>query len=128
MAEPNNPANIERAERFVGLFLNEESSAPNYDQQHRIIRCAMNGSKGPAFWAFTGTPSWPWPGYNLPFYDVPGCTNHQTVGSDPELAKRLGEAMSDRQGKGDTVVNLAVTSLVANAYCWQVRRNTKHGS
>ena len=116
MADPSNPANIERARRFAGLFLNEDPEAPNYDPQHRIIRCARSGSMGPAYWTFEATPHWPYPGYNLPFYDVPGCTNHQTVGSDPELAKRLGEAMSNRQGKGDTVVNLAATSLVANAY------------
>ena len=88
----------------------------NYDPEHKIIQCARNGSKGPAFWTFTGSPYWPWPGYNLPFYDVPGCTDHESVSADPELPKRLGKAMQERQGKGDSVINLAATSLIANAY------------
>jgi hypothetical protein len=116
MADPHNRANIKRAERFAGLFLNEDPEALNYDPQQRIIRCAMSGSMGPTFWAFQSTPYWPWPGYNLPFYDVAGCTNHQTVSSDAELPQRLGQAMSQRHGKGDTVVNLAATSLATNAY------------
>jgi len=116
MADPNHPANIERAQRFAGLYLNEDPEALNYDPQHRIIRCARNGSMGPAHWTFEDTPHWPYPGYNLPFYDVPGCTNHQAVLSDPELPKRLGQAMCDRQGRGDAVVNLLVTGLVTNAY------------
>ncbi len=116
MANLDNPANAERARRFAGLFLNEDPEAPNYDPQNRIIRCARNGSMGPAYWTFGDTPHWPYPGYNLPFYDVPGCTNHEAVASDPALAERLGQAMCERQGRGDAVANLLATGLVANAY------------
>ena len=116
MADPTNGANIERAQRFAGLFLGEDPEAPNYDPEHRIIRCARNGSKGPAYWAFEEGPHWPYEGYNLPFYDVPGCTNHEVVRGSPELAERLGQAMRDRMGRGDAVVNLLATTLGANAY------------
>ena len=61
-------------------------------------------------------PYWPWHGYNLPFYDVPGCTSHEAVGSVPALPERLGRAICDRQGRGDAVVNLLATSLAANAF------------
>ncbi len=115
MADPSNPVNNERAQRFAGLFLNEDPEALNYDPQQRIIRCARSGSMGPAYATFEATPHWPYPGYNLPFYDVPGCTNHETVSSDPALAVRLGQAMCARQGRGDAVVNLLATSLVTNA-------------
>lgn len=116
MADPSNAKTIQRAQQFAGFYLNEDPDVANYDPEHKIIPCARNGSKGPAFWTFTGSPYWPWPGYNLPFYDVPGCTDHESVSADPELPKRLGKAMQERQGKGDSVINLAATSLIANAY------------
>ena len=116
MADPANGTNIERARRFAGLFLGEDPEAPNYDPEHRIIRCARNGSKGPAWWTFEEGPHWPFEGYNLPFYDVPGCTDHEAVRGSPELAERLGLAMRDRMGRGDAVVNLLATTLGANAW------------
>ena len=115
-ADPGNAANLERARRFAGLFLGEDPEAPNYDREKRIIRCARNGSMGPAFSTFEDSPYWPWQGYNLPFYDVPGCTSHEAVGGDPALPERLGRAMRDRQGRGDAVVNLLATGLAANAF------------
>ena len=115
-ADPDHAANRERAQRFAGLFLGEDPEAPNYDPEKRIIRCARNGSMGPAYWTFEDSPYWPWHGYNLPFYDVPGCTRHEAVGSDSALPERLGRALRDRQGRGDAVVNLLATSLAANAF------------
>ena len=47
---------------------------------------------------------------------MPGCTNHETVNSDPALQERLGQAMRDRMGRGDAVVNLLATTLGTNAY------------
>ena len=115
-ADPDNAANLERARRFAGMFLGEDPEAPNYDREQRIIRCARNGSMGPAFRTFEDSPYWPWQGYNLPFYDVPGCTSHEAVSADPALPERLGRAMRDRQGRGDAVVNLLATGLAANAF------------
>ena len=116
MADPTNPKNIERAERFAGFFTGEDPDAQNYDSQHKIIKCAMNGSKGPAFWTFSGHPYSPWDGYNMPFYDIPGCTNHEAVRENEALRTRMGQAIRERQGVGDAVVNLAATSLATNAY------------
>ena len=116
MADPSNPKNIERAKRFAGFFMDEDPDAPNYDTQHKIIKCAMNGSKGPAFWAFAGHPYSPWDGYNMPFYDIRGCTSHEAVREDEALRIRMGQLIRERQGVGDAVVNLAATTLATNAY------------
>ncbi|MYB92288.1 hypothetical protein F4054_22650 [Candidatus Poribacteria bacterium] len=116
MADPLNAKHIERAKRFAGFFMNEDPEAPNYDSQHKIIKCAMNGSKGPAFWAFAGHPYWPWDGYNMPFYDIPGGTSHEAVRENEVLRTRMGQRIRERQGVGDTVVNLAATTLATNAY------------
>ena len=116
MADPSNQHNIARAKRFAGFFMAEDPDAPNYDPQHKIIKCARNGSRGPAFWTFTDGPYWPWDGYNMPFYDVPGCTSHEAVREHPELSTRMGQVIAERHSRGDTVVNLAATTLAANAY------------
>ena len=52
----------------------------------------------------------------MPFYDVPGCTSHEAVRESEELSARMGQVIAERLGKGDTVVNLAATTLAANAY------------
>ena len=116
MADPSSPKHIERAKRFAGFFMNEDPDAQNYDTQHKIIKCAMNGSKGPAFWAFAGHPYFPWDGYNMPFYDIPGGTSHEAVREDKALRARMGRIHHERQGVGDAVVNLAATTLATNAY------------
>ena len=116
MADPKNQKSIDQATKFAGFFMNEDPAAQNYDPDHKIIKCAMNGSKGPAFWIFRGGPHYPWDGYNIPFYDVPGCVNHESVRKNPQNAELLGKAISQRQGKGDAVVNLSATSLATNAY------------
>ena len=116
MADPSNAKHVERAKRFAGFFMNEDPDALNYDPQHKIIKCAMNGSKGAAFWAFAEHPFWPWDGYNMPFYDVPGCTSHEAVRESEALRTRMGQLIRERQGVGDTIVNLAATTLAANAY------------
>ena len=116
MADPSNPKHIERAKRFAGFFMNEDLDVQNYDARHKIIKCAMNGSKGPAFWAFTGHPYFPWDGYNMPFYDIPGGTSHEAVRENEALRERVGRINHERQGVGDAVVNLAATTLATNAY------------
>ena len=73
MANPKDPKTIERAQRFAGFFMNEDPDAQNYDPALKIIKCAHNGSKGPGFGNFDGSPIWTLPGYGLPFWDVPGC-------------------------------------------------------
>ena len=117
MADPSNAKHIERAKRFAGFFMNEDPDAQNYDAQHKIIKCAMNGSKGPAFWAFGGHQFWPWDGYNMPFYDIPGGTSHEAVRENEELRTQMGQLIRERQGVGrHSRCYLAATTLATNAY------------
>ena len=120
LADPTNPINIERAKRFAGFYLNEDPDAPNYDPEHKLIRAAHNGSGGPR-WGYSDhpQPSYNWgPGmrvYGLPFNDLPGIDHYDDL-EDPAKARRMGQAMNERMGRGDVAGNLIVTSLVANAY------------
>jgi hypothetical protein len=119
LADPTNPTNIDRARRFAGLYLNEDPDAPNYDAEHNIIRAAHNGSGGPR-WGFNdGEPSYGWAAgmrvYGLPYADVEGIQHYDDL-KDPANARRMGEIMHERMGRGDVATNLLVTSLFANAY------------
>jgi len=119
LADPTNPLNRERAQRFAGLYLNEDLEAPNYDPVHKIIRAPHNGSGGPRWGIMDGEPAYNWgPGmrvYGLPFHDLPGI-NHYDDLQDEAKARQMGEAMQQRMGQGDVAGNLIVTSLLANAY------------
>ena len=115
MADPGNPLTVERAQRFAGFYLGEDPEAPNYDAEHKIIRCAHNGSRGPAYWQFTPDGIWTQWGYGLPFYDVPGCRTVDDL-RDPAVMRRIGRASQERRGRGDTSMNLAATTLATNAY------------
>jgi hypothetical protein len=120
LADPTNERNRERAQRFAGLYMNEDPAAPNYDPEKKIIRAPHNGSGGPR-WGFTDQepPSYAWgPGmrvYGLPYEDVPGISHYDDL-DDPVLAERMGAVMQKRMGQGDVAGNLMATSLVANAF------------
>jgi len=120
LADPTNSQNIERARRFAGLYMNEDPNAPNYDEKLKLIRCAHNGSRGPALHQIGSGSYGASDGmrpYGLPFYDLPGINTYDDL-KDLENAKRMGEAMKERMSRGDAVANLAVTSLVTNAYLY----------
>ena len=53
--------------------------------------------------------------YGLPYTDVAGVYQYDDL-QDPQKARRMGEVMQQRMGRGDVATNLIVTSLVANAY------------
>jgi len=119
LADPADSTYLARARRFAGLYLNEDPAAANYDPEHRIIRAPHNGSAGPRWGFGDGAPTYGWSAgmarYGLPYTDVPGVRSYDDL-KDPALARRMGEAMQTRMGRGDVVGNLAATSLIANAY------------
>jgi hypothetical protein len=119
LADPQNQGLLARARRFAGLYLDEDSAAPNYDPGHKIIRAPHNGSGGPRWGLSDGEPSYGWSAgmapYGLPYEDVEGVRSYEDL-KDPVLARRMGAVMQERMGKGDVAVNLCVTSLVTNAY------------
>ncbi len=119
LADPANDRNVERARRYAGLYLNEDPDALNYDADRRLIKCAHNGSKGPAQRNFeryyTKYRYENWAKWPLPFYDIPGCDSVEDL-RDPEIEDRMGQAVIERFARGDCAANLAATSMVANAY------------
>ena len=120
MADPTHAENGARARRFAGFYLNEDPEALNYDPEHKIIKCAHNGSKGPRWlYAEDEEPSYGYsPGmacYGLPYEDLEGIDEPADL-KDPAKARRMGQAMKERMTRGDCATNLHVTSLIANAF------------
>ncbi|MFI1966429.1 hypothetical protein ACH429_20355 [Streptomyces pathocidini] len=120
-ADPADPLFRERAHRFAELYL-PGSPAGNYDPRHRVIRAPHNGAGGPRYglndeWASYGADLAVMRTYGLPLRDLPGITRWDDL-ADPGNARRMGAAMSERLGRGDTAVNLAATSLATNAWLY----------
>jgi len=119
LADPSNPKLIDRAKRFAGFYLNEDPDAINYDFEKNIIFAPHNGSTGARWGYFDSEVSYGWypymAPYGLPYDDVEGITSYEDL-KDHKLAKRMGEVIEERMGKGDVATNLIVTSLITNAY------------
>ncbi|NIY69405.1 hypothetical protein [Streptomyces malaysiensis] len=105
----------ERALRFAELYV--DPAKGNYDPEHRIIRRPHNGSDPERRGLFDGR-AYPWlpkeaQAYGFPLdWILPPDAPSPALSEDP----RLGREMCDRMGVGDTAVNLAVASLVLNAW------------
>lgn len=120
LARPDSEVLQERARRFAGFYLNEDPEAINYDPQHKIVLSGLNGSKGavvsdgdaPRSYSPVGTTM---EIYGLPFFDLPGISSVHDL-SDPANAKRMGEVMHARWRAGDAPANLAITSMLTNAF------------
>ncbi|MDP6596802.1 MAG: hypothetical protein QGI86_13140 [Candidatus Poribacteria bacterium] len=119
MADPTNEKNLERAERYAGFYLNEDPEALNYDTKKRLIKCAHNGSMGPAYRNFekhyTAYRYTQWKPWSLPFHDIPGIETVEDL-QKPGMEEKMGQALVERMGRGDVACNLAATSMVTNAY------------
>lgn len=125
MADPANAKHRDRARRFAGFYLNEDPDALNYDPEHGIIKAPHNGSMGPRP-RETGSSYGYSPGmavYGLPYEDVEGVSQIEDL-KDPELARRMGQAMDERMSWGDVVANLGVVSTITN--CWLLTGEDKH--
>ncbi|MDW6065873.1 hypothetical protein SAZ11_59000 [Streptomyces sp. FXJ1.4098] len=55
--------------------------------------------------------------YGLPLRDLDSIRTWEDL-ADPDRARRMGQAMNARLGRGDTAVNLAATSLAVNAWLY----------
>ncbi|MGW4794791.1 hypothetical protein ACWEPC_20510 [Nonomuraea sp. NPDC004297] len=117
LAEPDDGELRELATRFADLYL---PGGPNYDAEHRVIRAPHNGAAGPR-WGFADDDAYfPWSlalrPYGLPLDWIDEAAPFDDLAADPERARAYGRVMWDRMGRGDTIVNLAATGLVTNAY------------
>lgn len=119
-ADPDDAAFRERALRFARLY--SDPARGNYDPAARIIVAPHTGSGGPrpglgTEWIEYSADQTGMKPYGLPLDDLPGITEWDDL-SSPENARRMGDAMQERLGRGDTAINLAATSLVTNAWLY----------
>lgn len=119
LADPTNPVLRDSIEQFAHLFLGGPDAPPNYDSERRLIRAPHNGSLGPQPGLADSEPIHRWSPrmtqYGLPLHDVPGITTYDDL-QDEDLARRMGEAMWERMGRGDIPANLGITSLMTMAW------------
>ncbi len=119
LADPADTRFRARAERFAGMYL---GGAPgNYDATRNVIRAPHVGADGPRPGLAGGEPFFPWSPaafapYGLPLDGVDGITSYGQLLNDERLCGLMGRAMWEAMGRGDTAVNLASTSLAANAF------------
>lgn len=117
LADPHHAAMRARAFKFAGLYLNEDSTATNFDFKHQIIRSPLNGSRGPRFdttvedWSTHRDDLAPYP---LPYEDIPGVTSGRDWLDDVKVQSIIG-TMNQRMMRGDVPLNLAATSLILHA-------------
>jgi hypothetical protein len=116
LCEPNNRLLRERMQRFAGMYMNEDSEAPNYDPKHKLIKSIWNGSKGPMMRKAT---VYDWVGD-----PVPGSFHllHNPAGESKLLdmktyyPKMLAHCNEYLDSVGDNFLNLASTTLALNAF------------
>lgn len=92
LPDPEDRMTRRRMIRFADFYTGRDTSAQNYDSEHRIIRGVINGSHGPRF----GIEMEAWP----------GAENFV----DGTFKRGLGQL------EGDYPLNLISTALAANAY------------
>ena len=117
LADPYDPKFMDRAQRFAGLYLNEYPGIKNYDEERKLVLSTRTGSTGPLPWI----PDEPWEHvwtmdhYGLPFYDVPGIASFAALNEGDNM-KKMAATAHRRWGRGDGPINLAITSLMLNAF------------
>ena len=112
LSDPEDWITQKRMVRFANFYTGRDTTTHNYDPEHKIIRSALNGSRGPLMTA-TAEDVLPegedWQGH----YDNPSLSlsdfpwrGHRRNQLDPEWKKP----------KGDIPFNMCATSHAANAY------------
>lgn len=123
-ADPADTAFAARARRFAALFT--DPAHGNYDAEHNIIRAPHNGALGArpgldgTVVPYTADRAEMRP-YGLPIQGLPGIAEWDDL-ADPANALRMAQEMH-RRAQGDIAVNLAATSLVANAWLYRDRHD-----
>jgi hypothetical protein len=118
-ADPGDPEFRARALRFAQLYTDARHG--NWDPRHRIIRAPHTGARGaldgvgPEWETYSADQEHMRP-YGLPLEGIPGIDAWDDL-ADPAKAATMGEEMQ-RRAQGDVAVNLAATSLVANAWLY----------
>jgi hypothetical protein len=114
LAAPQLPANIRRARRFAGFYLNEDPEAPNFDPEHTLVKSIFTGSEGPLASSSAV--------YNLRYghaslYPVEPKLE-PTWNEDPQRAEEVQQLYDQVVTRTDVPVNLGITGLITNAYLY----------
>jgi hypothetical protein len=116
LADPTNAEMMRRARRFAGLYMGEDSQAPNYDPEHRLIRSPFSGSRGPLFHARYADVQ-----YNIEYGHAalgPGFAFPEKWYEDAQWREKVHRRFDEVVMRGDIPVNLGVVVLVTNAYLY----------
>ncbi|HCI86527.1 MAG TPA: hypothetical protein DHV68_06740 [Dehalococcoidia bacterium] len=108
LSDPEDSAFLTRVRRYAGLYMDEDSQAKNYDPEHKIIRSLFNGSRGPLLRKATALD---WAGD--PF-EVEG--RFDAAHGERNFDEMLAHFEDYTDIVGDHPINLAATTLAANAY------------
>ena len=107
LSAPDDPKYQERARRFAGFYMGEDSEAPNYDPVHKIIRSMQNGSRGPMLRKAT-----PMDWVGDPF-EVAG---FNALHGESTFDQFLAHYKEYSDVVGDHFLNLVATTLPTDAY------------
>lgn len=108
LSDPADHAFMNRVKRYAGLYMDEDPQAKNYDPEHKIIRSLFNGSRGPLLRKATALD---WAGD--PF-EVEG--RFDTAHGERNFPEMLAHFEEYTDVVGDHPINLAATTLAANAF------------
>lgn len=107
LSVPDDPTYQARARRFAGFYMGEDSEAPNYDPQRRIIRSLINGSRGPMLRQATPID---WVG------DPIDITKFRAGHNERNFEEMLAHYAEYGDVVGDSFLNLVATTLPLDAY------------
>ena len=114
LAAPDLPANIRRARRFAGFYLNEDPEAQNFDPELKLVKSIFTGSEGPLASSQAN--------YNLRYghaslYPIEARLEPEWT-EDPQRAQEVQQLYDQIVTRTDVPVNLGITGLVTNAYLY----------
>jgi hypothetical protein len=110
LSDPHDPRYRERVKRFIGFYMNEDPGTPNFDPKFRIIRSAVNGSRGPLMRKMTALD---WVGD--PF-DTSRFSQSSLMHGEQTYKQMLEHYAEYTETLGDNPLNLNTTSLATIAY------------
>ncbi|MCB0062516.1 MAG: hypothetical protein KDE19_10385 [Caldilineaceae bacterium] len=108
LSDPADRKLEQRMRRFAGFYMNEDSQAPNYDPEHKIIRSMFNGSRGPLLRKATGLD---WAGDPI---EVEG--RFRAGHGEHNYEQFVAHFKDYNDVVGDNPLNLCTTTVALNAY------------